>query len=46
MLPQYKSGDEFLFGLGMSFTHRYRDIGFMCAYMCVFPPCSLRLRCA
>ncbi len=30
---QYSSGDEFLSGLLMSFSHRYRDVGFMCAYI-------------
>jgi len=30
---QYSSGDEFLAGLLMSFDHRWRDVGFMCAYI-------------
>ncbi|KAL8280941.1 hypothetical protein RQP46_006620 [Phenoliferia psychrophenolica] len=29
----YSSGDQFLATLGMSFNHRWRNIGFMCAYI-------------
>ncbi|KAM0754754.1 putative SNQ2-ABC transporter [Meredithblackwellia eburnea MCA 4105] len=29
----YKSGDEFLATVGMNFSHRYRDVGLMCAYI-------------
>ena len=30
---QYSSGDQFLSGLLMSFSHRWRNVGFMCAYI-------------
>lgn len=30
---QYASGDQFLTTLGMSFSHRWRDFGFMIAYI-------------
>lgn len=29
----YASGDQFLATLGMSFSHRWRDVGLMCAYI-------------
>lgn len=29
----YAVGDEFLTTVGMSYSHRWRDIGFMCAYI-------------
>jgi len=29
----YRTGDQFLASVGMSYTHRYRDVGFMCAYI-------------
>jgi hypothetical protein len=30
---QYATGDQFLAALGMSFSHRWRNVGFMCAYI-------------
>ncbi|GAA5967234.1 hypothetical protein JCM3765_001744 [Sporobolomyces pararoseus] len=30
---QYATGDEFLTTVGMSYSHRWRNIGFMCAYI-------------
>ncbi|GAA6060988.1 hypothetical protein JCM10212_000674 [Sporobolomyces blumeae] len=29
----YRVGDEFLASVGMSYSHRWRDIGFLCAYI-------------
>lgn len=32
-LLQYRTGDQFFAGLGMSYSHRWRDVGLMVAYI-------------
>lgn len=40
---QYKVGDEYLASVGMSVTHRWRDVGLFCAYILFNLTCMLGL---
>lgn len=37
---QYASGDEYLKTVGMSYSHRWRNVGFFCVYIC-FNLCAM-----